>query len=328
MDATHSILSRSTMNWARILTWNTYSGKRDLSLDVVKAILIVLVVLGHAMREGSCSGIMNDIVGFIYHFHMPLFVLICGYFFKFDAPSVMARKICLRYWLPYVSGGMLFVVGLWAFKGTSVVESLGNLMVGCGLGAMWFLYTIAAIESILCVSYVVFRWSRELGVLVAVGLFCGAIVASIRVESWSVFYFLCGMLLKGNLPEFKYGWLFGVLATVAYCMTDLPWYTELSWVSMCFVACVGVLLRWSAYHLLKFRVGGFLTWLGKGTLVILIFHPLFNLIVSRASQSFASIDGTGLSFWIVEASIGIAGSLLVGNLLRLVKLNTLFGLRA
>ena len=302
-------------------------GGRDLSLDVVKAMLIVCVVFGHAMRDGSCSGIMNDIVSLIYHFHMPLFVLICGYFFKFDTPSVMARKICLRYWVPYISGGMLFVVGLWAFKGTFVVESLGNLMVGRALGAMWFLYTIAAVESILCVSYAIFVRSRELGVLVAAALFSVAIVSPIRVESWSLFYFLCGMLLKGNLPEFKYGWIFGLLAVIVYWMTELPWYTELSWVSMCFVACMGVLLRWSAGCLLKFRVGRFLTWLGKGTLVILIFHPLFNLILSRVSHCFASIDGTGLSFWIVEAVLGITGSLLVGNLLRLVKLNTLFGLK-
>ena len=70
------------MNWGRTLTWNTYSGNRDLSLDVVKALLIVLVVLGHSARAGACSNVMNGIVSFIYHFHMPLFVIICGYFFQ------------------------------------------------------------------------------------------------------------------------------------------------------------------------------------------------------------------------------------------------------
>lgn len=310
------------------MTLNTYNAGRDLTLDVVKAMLIVCVVFGHAMREGSCSGVMNNIVGFIYHFHMPLFVLICGYFFKIDAPSVMARKICLRYWLPYVSGGMLFVIGLWVFKGVSISESLCNLMVGRGLGAMWFLYAIAAIETILCVSYAISTRSREFAVLIAATLFFVSIEAPIRVEAWSVFYFLFGMLLKGNLPDFKLGWAFGLLAAVVYCMTDLPWYTELSLTSMCFAACIGIFLRWIAYRLLRFRVGRFLTWLGKGTLVILIFHPLFNLVLSRASLYFASIDGTGISFWIVEAVAGIAGSLIVGRLLRLVNLNMLFGLRA
>ena len=304
------------------------TGGRDLSLDVVKAMLIVLVVLGHARREGSCASVMNDIVGFIYHFHMPLFVLICGYFFRFDTPFVMVRKICLRYWLPYVSGGMLFVVGLWAIKGISPVESLGNLLVGRGLGAMWFLYTIAAIETIFCASYAAFMRNRGLAVLVAVGSFLVTIEAPIRVEPWSVFYFMCGMLIKGNMPDFKYGWVFGVLAATVYCMVDLPWYTELSLTSMCFVLCVGILLRWMAGILLELRVGKFLAWLGRGTLVILIFHPLFNLVMSCATLCFASIDRTGLSFWIAEAVVGIAGSLFAGKLLRLVKLNVLFGLRA
>lgn len=231
------------MNWDRTLTWTTYKGGRDLSLDVVKAILIVCVVLGHAMREGAWSVGMNAIVGFIYHFHMPLFVLIVGYFFKFDSPSVMARKISLRYWLPYVSGGMLFVVGLWTFKGMSFAGSMGNLMVGRGLGAMWFLYTIAAIETILCVSHAIFTKNRELGLLVAIGLFVVAIEAPVRVESWSVFYFLCGILLKSNLPNCKWGVVFGLLAVAIYCAVDLPWYTELSFPSICFVACVGILLR-------------------------------------------------------------------------------------
>lgn len=298
-----------------------------MSLDVVKALLIVLVVLGHSARAGACSNVMNGIVSFIYHFHMPLFVIICGYFFKFDKPSVMARKICLRYWLPYLSGGLLFVAGLWAFKGISVFESLDNLMVGRGLGAMWFLYTIAAIETVLCISHAISMRSRELGLLVAICLFVEAVALPVRVESWSVFYFLCGMLLKGSLPVCRWGAAFGLLAVNIYCAIDLPWYTELSVVSMIFVACIGILLRWCSEWLLQFRVGSLLAWLGRWTIVILIFHPLFNLVLLRAAPFFASVDGTGLSFWIVEAIVGITGSLLVGKLLCFVKLNTIFGMR-
>jgi fucose 4-O-acetylase-like acetyltransferase len=302
--------------------------ERDLSLDVIKAILIICVVLGHAMRIGTYSGGMNIIVDFIYHFHMPLFVLLTGYFFKFDMPSVLIKKIVMRYWLPYCSGGMLFVIGLRIFKGVSVVESLRNLVVGRGLGAMWFLYTIAAIETILYVSYVLFRRNREFGLLMAIALFVITIEAPIRVESWSVFYFLCGMLLKGNLIDCRWGIVFGFLAVIIYSIVDLPWYTDLSFVSMCFVISIGLLLHWSAKRLLKFHVGSFLAWLGKGTLVILIFHPLFNLVLSRTAQFFSTIEKTGLSFWLIEAIVGIVGSLFLGRILRFVKLNTLFGLKA
>ena len=304
-----------------------YKGRRDLSFDVVKAVLIVCVVLGHAMREGTCSNAMNSIVRFIYHFHMPLFVVIVGYFFKLGEPRVMFRKICLRYWLPYVSGSVLFAAGIWAFKEVSFAESACNLMLGRGLGAMWFLYTIAFIETILCVSYAVFMRSRELGLLSATFLFVATIALPIRVESWSVFYFLCGMMLKGNMPECRWGTAFGLIAVTIYCATDLPWYTELSVVSMVFVACIGILLRWCAEWFLRFRVGRWSAWLGQWTLMILIFHPLFNLALSHAAPLFASADGTGVSFWIAETFFGIVGCLVVGKILQRTKFGVLFGVR-
>jgi len=55
---------------------------RDNRIDSIKGFLIILVILGHLI--GSCgSGIMNDKAWlFIYTFHMPLFILISGYFSK------------------------------------------------------------------------------------------------------------------------------------------------------------------------------------------------------------------------------------------------------
>lgn len=54
--------------------------ERDNRLDSVKGILILFVVWGHII--GSCgTGMVNDhIWKFIYLFHMPLFILISGYF--------------------------------------------------------------------------------------------------------------------------------------------------------------------------------------------------------------------------------------------------------
>jgi fucose 4-O-acetylase-like acetyltransferase len=53
---------------------------RDERLDALKGLLMVLVVLGHVM--GTCgTGQLRGYVGtYIYWFHMPLFILISGYF--------------------------------------------------------------------------------------------------------------------------------------------------------------------------------------------------------------------------------------------------------
>lgn len=56
---------------------------RNLRLDGVKLLLIVLVVVGHCIEptryDNPVSGCLYSI---IYSFHMPLFVFLSGYFAK------------------------------------------------------------------------------------------------------------------------------------------------------------------------------------------------------------------------------------------------------
>lgn len=48
---------------------------RDKTIDVLKGIGIILVVIGHS----GCPNLLKD---FIYSFHMPLFFIASGYFFN------------------------------------------------------------------------------------------------------------------------------------------------------------------------------------------------------------------------------------------------------
>ncbi len=68
--------------------------KRINLWDNIKGILIVLVVLGHCLWEFSNISIVNDILRFIYLFHMPVFVFVSGYFgTKKSSPLGIARLI-------------------------------------------------------------------------------------------------------------------------------------------------------------------------------------------------------------------------------------------
>lgn len=53
--------------------------QRDLTIDTLKGFLIILVILGHLIGSLNVYG-GDKIWNFIYTFHMPLFVLISGYF--------------------------------------------------------------------------------------------------------------------------------------------------------------------------------------------------------------------------------------------------------
>lgn len=53
---------------------------RDNRLDTLKGFLIILVVLGHLIREcGYQEGLNQSISLYIYSFHMPLFILVSGF---------------------------------------------------------------------------------------------------------------------------------------------------------------------------------------------------------------------------------------------------------
>lgn len=70
---------------------------RDMRMDNIKALLIILVVLGHALELFLKSGSVKTIYKLIYSFHMPLFIFISGYFAKFNI-----KKILIGLAVPYV----------------------------------------------------------------------------------------------------------------------------------------------------------------------------------------------------------------------------------
>lgn len=77
--------------------------QRNTSVDIAKGLLIILVVAGHLLH-GNPSDVSTR--GFIYFFHMPLFILLSGYLsygsLHRDSPSTSARKQFRRMGRPYL----------------------------------------------------------------------------------------------------------------------------------------------------------------------------------------------------------------------------------
>lgn len=76
--------------------------KRIEYLDSLKFILIVLVVFGHVMEHDLYpSQLRRSIYSFIYCFHMPLFVIISGYFSRNTYNFNKLAKTLFRFFLSY-----------------------------------------------------------------------------------------------------------------------------------------------------------------------------------------------------------------------------------
>lgn len=65
---------------------------RDNRIDSIKGLLIILVILGHTIIAlDNVSTVNHAVMGIIYIFHMPLFILISGYLTKHPAEQTASK---------------------------------------------------------------------------------------------------------------------------------------------------------------------------------------------------------------------------------------------
>src|SRR5690606_18416852 len=76
--------------------------QRDSFFDNAKLLLIILVVMGHMIEPLAGGQTLKPLYMLIYSFHMPLFILISGYFSKNYTSESYARKVITNLVLPYV----------------------------------------------------------------------------------------------------------------------------------------------------------------------------------------------------------------------------------
>jgi fucose 4-O-acetylase-like acetyltransferase len=128
--------------------------KRNQTVDIVKGVAIILVVLGHVMQGmnhrhllQSASYYLSE--SFIYSFHMPAFFFIAGLFLDRSltkrGPAGFVREKVRTILYPYVLWPLLalpLVPWMSQFQSgprPTVLAYLGNILIG---NSGWFLYTL------------------------------------------------------------------------------------------------------------------------------------------------------------------------------------------
>lgn len=94
---------------------------RNSEIDIAKGILIYFVVLGHILPDSEL------IHKYIYWFHMPAFFIISGLFIKdqFELKSEVKKKI-RRLLIPYFLFSL--ILGTWAREGNVVKQIVGTII--------------------------------------------------------------------------------------------------------------------------------------------------------------------------------------------------------
>jgi fucose 4-O-acetylase-like acetyltransferase len=98
---------------------------RDPFFDNTKFLAIVLVVAGHAIEPLRDTREAHALYLFVYMFHMPVFIIITGYFSRgFTFSSGKARRLITNLAVPYVIFETAYSVFRWAAGGKDFEISL------------------------------------------------------------------------------------------------------------------------------------------------------------------------------------------------------------
>lgn len=153
------------------------SKKRDIRFDIAKGIGILLVVIGHV-------GEMKHLQPIIYSFHMPLFFMISGYFFKKKKFDVFIKKriksLIIPYWFTSILLVLMMLIKQIYYQNYHVAlflrDNLMRIVLGysqdingmAAVGPLWFLLALFFSE----LFYLLFSQKEAFTTLFVIAAFC------------------------------------------------------------------------------------------------------------------------------------------------------------
>lgn len=171
--------------------------QRIFLFDSIKFFLIFLVVFGHMMESNRAVSYNGQIYGWIYLFHMPLFIFISGYFSKqYDERNCFLKSVILL-----LETLTIFHVGSIFFKLIVHGKTIGLAdLVIPGYGS-WYLLSLIYWRVML--QYIPDKWIHSYWILlgsIVISLFGGYVpiggVLSIQRSFTFLPFFLIGYLIK------------------------------------------------------------------------------------------------------------------------------------
>lgn len=292
---------------------------RILQLDFLKGILIINVIMIHLIYLGECH---PDFKRFLLLFTTPSFFVISGYLAHVNKPTRLFSKKVFWWLVPYIimEGAYIVMASLLPIKEhidqLSLAVFLDHLFLS-PLGPYWYIHDL-----IVCyVGYFSLHkalTAKRLWLIIPYIIIM--IILALSVPKYtslqSVLFFSAGIIIKHSTDNFvKFfhpSWIALPILAILYIfhddmkMIDLIRNVIISYIAM------GSLLF--VYSYLPKRLIHIINMVGRNTLAILLFSPMFTIITKRFVPLF-SFDPTTILFTVVSVTFCIVDCLAVTYLL-------------
>ena len=284
------------------------ANERIHQLDYLKGIFIVLMVLFHLALIEETYPVLREAV---YTFHMSAFLIISGYLANVEKEPRSFGKSLLRILVPYLLFEALYIL-LQYFMGNALhahnaIERLTPLdFVTCiatqPTGPYWYLHTLVISTAI---YYIVYRLLHLKGIsgLALTGLVLYGLSLVIEGLNWDyVIYFLLGLAVmrSGNsLTKIITPSFIAILPLIVLFASRENFHNgSLAGVAIT-VLMMSLLL--ALYPYCGAIVRNTLCFLGRNSLAIVVFSPIFTLVTKVVAPYFA-FDPSAISFAVVAVA--------------------------
>ena len=277
------------------------NSRRIDELDFLKCIMILLMVAFHLVYFEELHPYAKRIV---FTFHMPVLLIISGYLTNIDKSPLQFLRGILWLFVPYLvmEGGYIWMCSL-----LPVGDHIDNLTVGLffdklflhPLGPYWYLHAL-----ILCglTYYLVFKLvpMKAMSRCILLGLiFVGYSYLGI-ISISRAFYFLAGVAVHQSrlsfMDVFKSSWL-AIVGLVLLVIHPDNLHTDV--VGGVLIVYLVISFCLAVYPVVFCPVRQFMLFLGRNTMPIFVFSPIFT-ILCKYLVPYLAFDKTGLLFlWTV-----------------------------
>lgn len=305
------------------------SSQRNGQVDYVKGVLILLMVLFHLVYIGDIYPIAKR---FVYQFHMPGFLFFSGYFYG-TTQAYNRRKRMLGLLVPYLIMESAYILMASILPIRDSIDNLSfelfwDKLLLHPLGPFWYLQALIIFLLLKFLVALTFQyWSDEKRIIVEIILlvtFSSFPLIDNPLSFETALFLSLGQIVRmltSNPTKLFFPSYLAVyfLGLVAFFFYIAPQWFEIP-LLITYVALSSLLYfyRISGHHLRTV-----FSFIGRQTLPILLFSPLFTF-TSRFYQPYMiAWDEWGILFAFVSVSFTVCGSLLIAKLLDMTTLSRL-----
>ena len=178
---------------------------RNKYVDLLKGLAMILVIIPHCIQYGSgntylneCMFYDNPIFKFIYSFHMPVFMLISGYLFKYSiikhSFSTLIKNRITTLIIPIFIWHSLYIIIKYFIFGDG---TLNNFYYSSYLKCLWFLWAVFWNSIIILLVH---KFAKDSILIYFLLFIISLFIPHIFNSNYYIFmypYFFCGYYLNG-----------------------------------------------------------------------------------------------------------------------------------